>query len=72
MSDKTYQNSIIKSNYGYLNLSMLIDMVTATINANVRLEVHLSKPKSKNVEAKLCLPLFYVLNLAVFLVNFFG
>ena len=26
---------------------MLIDMVTATINANVRLEVHLSKMKSK-------------------------
>ena len=40
-----------RSNYGYLNSIIIIIMVTATINANVRLEVDLSKPKSKNLEA---------------------
>ena len=31
--------------------SMLIDMVTAAINVNVRLEVYLNRPESKNFKA---------------------
>ena len=33
---------------GYLNSSIMIDMVTATINVNVDLEVHSNTPKSKS------------------------
>ena len=47
MSDKTHHIFSQNPKYGYLNSSMLIDMVTATINANVRQEIHLNKPKSK-------------------------
>ena len=30
---------------------MMIDMVTATINVNVELEIHSNTPKSKNLDA---------------------
>ena len=34
---------------GYLNSSIMIDMVTATINVNVDLELHSNTPKNKNI-----------------------
>ena len=52
MSDKTHHIFSQNPKYGYLNSSMLIDMVTATINANVRQEIHLNKPKSKNFKGQ--------------------
>ena len=40
-----------KSNYGYLNSTKIFVMVTATINANVKLEIHLDILKRKNLKA---------------------
>ena len=42
---------IHKIQIGYLYSSMMIDMVTATINVNDELEVHSNTPKSKNSDA---------------------
>ena len=52
MSDKTHHIFSQNPKYGYLNSSMLFDMVTATINANVRQEIDLNKPKSKNFKGQ--------------------
>ena len=49
--DKTRHIYSQNSKYGYLNSTNMIVMVTATINANVKLDKHSRAPKSKNLEA---------------------